>query len=151
MAFVLAEFILRTIFLMLPFFKFWYSAALPTPIPIPSKAIPVFDFIIYITPSKYDGIIIKLSSLDNIEISDTKITVGAGYQLIKLSLLTAKRGLTGLEFASGIPGTVGGAVFMNAGAYGSEMKDLVIKTRYLTYDGKIKTYNNKNWRYKRGW
>lgn len=92
---------------------------------------------------KYDGIIIKLSSLDNIEISDTKITVGAGYQLIKLSLLTAKRGLTGLEFASGIPGTVGGAVFMNAGAYKSDMGYVVRNVKVLTPDNEIINLTNK--------
>ena len=92
---------------------------------------------------KYDGIIIKLNSLDNIEISDTKITVGAGYQLIKLSLLTAKRGLTGLEFASGIPGTVGGAVFMNAGAYKSDMGYVVRNVKVLTPDNEIINLTNK--------
>lgn len=92
---------------------------------------------------KYDGIIIKLNSLDNIEISDTKITVGAGYQLIKLSLLTAKRGLTGLEFASGIPGTVGGAVFMNAGAYKSDMGYVVKRVKVLTPDNEIINLTNK--------
>ena len=92
---------------------------------------------------KYNGIIIKLSSLDNIEISDTKITVGAGYQLIKLSLLTAKRGLTGLEFASGIPGTVGGAVFMNAGAYKSDMGYVVRNVKVLTPDNEIINLTNK--------
>lgn len=92
---------------------------------------------------KYNGIIIKLSSLDNIEISDTKITVGAGYQLIKLSLLTAKRGLTGLEFASGIPGTVGGAVFMNAGAYKSDMGYVVRNVKVLTPENEIINLTNK--------
>ena len=47
--------------------------------------------------------------------------------------------LDNLEFLTGIPGTVGGAVKMNAGAYGGEMKDIVVKTRYMTYDGKVKT------------
>lgn len=92
---------------------------------------------------KYNGIIIKLNSLDNIEISDTKITVGAGYQLIKLSLLTAKKGLTGLEFASGIPGTVGGAVFMNAGAYKSDMGYVVRNVKVLTPDNEIINLTNK--------
>ena len=71
--------------------------------------------------SLYEGIIIKLDEFKDIKIDGTKIIVGAGYSLIKLSLQTARLGLTGLEFASGIPGSIGGAVFMNAGAYKSDM------------------------------
>ena len=59
--------------------------------------------------------------------------------LAALSAIAVKEEVTGLEFLSGIPGTIGGAIRMNAGAYGSEMKDIVVKTRYMTYDGKIKT------------
>ena len=92
---------------------------------------------------KYDGIIIKLNSLDNIEINDTKITVGAGYQLIRLSTMAAKKGLTGLEFASGIPGTVGGAVFMNAGAYKSDMGYVVRSVKVLTPENEIINLTNK--------
>ena len=92
---------------------------------------------------KYNGIIIKLNNLDNIEIVDNKITVGAGYQLIRLSMLAAKKGLTGLEFASGIPGTVGGAVFMNAGAYKSDMGYIVRKVKVLTPENEIINLTNK--------
>ena len=92
---------------------------------------------------KYDGIIVKLNSLNNVEIVDNKIIVGAGYQLIKLSMLAAKKGLTGLEFASGIPGTVGGAVFMNAGAYKSDMGYVVRKVKVLTPDNEIINLTNK--------
>lgn len=92
---------------------------------------------------KYNGIIIKLNNLDNIEIVDNKITVGAGYQLIRLSMLAAKNGLTGLEFASGIPGTVGGAVFMNAGAYKSDMGYIVRKVKVLTPENEIINLTNK--------
>ena len=74
---------------------------------------------------EFDGIIIKLDNLDNIEINETKIIVGAGYSLVKLSLETAKLGLSGLEFAAGIPGTVGGSVFMNAGAYNNDIGELI--------------------------
>lgn len=92
---------------------------------------------------KYNGIIIKLNCLDNIEINDTKIIVGAGYQLIRLSTLAAKKGLTGLEFASGIPGTVGGAVFMNAGAYKSDMGYVVRSVKVLTPENEIINLTNK--------
>lgn len=88
------------------------------------------------------GIVIKLE-LNEFKIKKTVnevlITVGSGMTLAALATIALKEEITGLEFLSGIPGTIGGAIRMNAGAYGSEMKDLVIKTRYMTYDGKIKT------------
>lgn len=58
--------------------------------------------------------------------------------LAKVCLFAKNKGLGGAEFAWGIPGSVGGAVFMNAGAYGGEMKDIVVSSRYLDEDGKIK-------------
>ncbi len=92
----------------------------------------------------YQGVLIKLSEFNNIEfISKNKIRVGAGYSLIKLSLLTAKRGLTGLEFASGIPGSVGGAVFMNAGAYKSDMGYVVERVKVLTPNYEVINLENK--------
>ena len=94
--------------------------------------------------SLFEGIIIKLYSFDEVEFfGNNKVRVGAGYSLIKLSLLTAKKGLAGLEFASGIPGTVGGAVFMNAGAYKSDMGYVVQEVKVLTPDYKIITLENK--------
>lgn len=94
--------------------------------------------------SLFEGIIIKLSLFDEVEFfGNNKVRVGAGYSLIKLSLLTAKKGLAGLEFASGIPGTVGGAVFMNAGAYKSDMGYVVQEVKVLTPDYKIITLENK--------
>ncbi len=92
----------------------------------------------------FDGVIIRLSELDNVEFfGRNKIRVGAGYSLMKLSLLAAKKGLAGLEFASGIPGTVGGAVFMNAGAYKSDMGYVVREVKVLTPDFNIITLENK--------
>ncbi len=92
----------------------------------------------------YDGVLIKLNEFDKIKfINKRKIRVGAGYSLIKLSLLAAKKGLTGLEFAAGIPGTVGGAIYMNAGAYKSDMGYLVDTVKVLTPDMKIVTLVNK--------
>ena len=85
----------------------------------------------------YNGVIIKLDKFDNIEFNDNIVTVGAGYSLIKLSLECAKRGLAGLEFASGIPGTLGGAVFMNAGAYSADMKSVVKTVKVLTPDYEV--------------
>ena len=79
----------------------------------------------------YDLVIIKLNHFNHLEINGRQIVVGAGYNLIALSLKAAKESLTGLEFASGIPGTVGGAVFMNAGAYKSDMGYIVKKIKVL--------------------
>ena len=93
---------------------------------------------------EYDGVLIKLTEFNNLEfIGKNKLRVGAGYNLIKLSLVTAKKGLTGLEFASGIPGTVGGSVFMNAGAYKSDMGYVVESVKVLTPDEKIINLENK--------
>ena len=91
----------------------------------------------------YDGVLIKLTELDNLEISGTTLKVEAGYNLIKLSMKAAKLGLAGLEFASGIPGTIGGAVYMNAGAYKSDMGYIVREVKVLTPSLEIKTLSNK--------
>ena len=98
--------------------------------------------------SLYDGVIIKLDSFDEVKIKDTVITAGAGVSLIKLSYKAQKEGLTGLEFASGIPGSVGGAVFMNAGAYKSDMGYIVSSVKVLTPDLEVKTLYNKDLKYK---
>lgn len=82
---------------------------------------------------EFDGIIIKLDEFNEIDmINDTTIKVGAGYSLIKLALFATKKSLSGLEFACGIPGTVGGAVYMNAGAYKSDMGYVVKRVKVLT-------------------
>ena len=92
----------------------------------------------------YDGFLIKLNSFDILTfLGNNKVKVGAGYSLIKLSLMAAKKGLTGLEFASGIPGTVGGAVFMNAGAYKSDMGYVVETVKVLTPNLEIINLENK--------
>ena len=92
---------------------------------------------------KYDGVIIKLNALDEIKIVGNKITVGAGYSLIKLANMATKASLTGLEFAAGIPGTVGGAVFMNAGAYKSDMGYVVKDVKVLTPEMEIINLTNR--------
>lgn len=85
----------------------------------------------------YDGIIIKLDNFNKMEINNNIIEVGAGYPLVKLSNDAMRNSLVGLEFASGIPGTVGGAVFMNAGAYGEEMSMIVESVRVLNSNCEI--------------
>ena len=88
----------------------------------------------------YRGAVIDVSALrTGIEVTGNKITAGAGVRLSALCKEALAHSLTGLEFAYGIPGTVGGAVYMNAGAYGGEMKDVLTSVRYLAADGEIKT------------
>lgn len=70
------------------------------------------------------------------------VTVGAGVTLGKLAQVLLKNSISGFEFASGIPGTIGGAIRMNAGAYGSEFKDIVIETTCINLDGEIFMLNN---------
>lgn len=96
----------------------------------------------------YEGILINLYKFDSLKINRLEITVGAGYNLIKLSMKAARYGLTGLEFAAGIPGTVGGAVFMNAGAYKSDMGYIVKEVKALTPDYRIITIKNKDLEFK---
>ena len=93
--------------------------------------------------NKYEGIIIKLDKFDYVEVKKTIIVVGAGYNLMKLAQLAARKSLAGLEFASGIPGTIGGAVFMNAGAYKSDMGYIVKRVKVLTPDYRVITMTNK--------
>ena len=90
----------------------------------------------------YNGILIKLDKFDNLEIKGNEITVGAGFQLIKLATRLSRIGYTGIEFATGIPGSVGGAVFMNAGAYKSDMGYIVKSVKVLTPDLKVKELTN---------
>ena len=96
----------------------------------------------------YDGVIIKLDEFNNVKIEDTVITVEAGVSLVKLSYKVQKEGLSGLEFASGIPGTIGGAVFMNAGAYKEDMSMIVSEVKVLTPNLEIKTLYNSDLKYK---
>lgn len=95
----------------------------------------------------YDGILIKLDEFNDLDINGTTVVVGAGYSMIKLSLAAARQGLAGLEFASGIPGTVGGAVYMNAGAYGSDMGYIVKSIKVLTPENKVVVMENKELNY----
>lgn len=85
------------------------------------------------------GAVISLSKLDEITVFDDKIKVGAGATLACLCKEALCHSLSGLEFAFGIPGAVGGAVYMNAGAYGGEIKDCIVSCEYLDIDGEIKT------------
>lgn len=91
-----------------------------------------------------DGIEGAVISLDgefkDISVDGTTITSGAGAKLSKLCTVAMENSLGGLEFAYGIPGTVGGAMYMNAGAYGGEMKDVALSVTALTSEGELREY-----------
>lgn len=88
----------------------------------------------------FRGVILHLgNAFAEINVSGTTVTCQAGAQLGAAARIAAEHSLTGLEGLSGIPGTIGGAVYMNAGAYGTEMKDVVVSCEYLAADGTVKT------------
>ena len=88
----------------------------------------------------YPGVIIEVGkAMEKMEkTGEEEIRAQAGVSLSALSTFAAKEGLSGLEFASGIPGTLGGAITMNAGAYGGEIKDCLTKARVMDEDGNIR-------------
>lgn len=86
------------------------------------------------------GVVLEIGKqMSDIVIEGTVITAGAGAMLSSIASRAAAAELTGMEFASGIPGSLGGAVVMNAGAYGGEMKDILQKVTVLTPDGTVQT------------
>ena len=96
----------------------------------------------------FRGIVIKVNEkLNKYSVEGDRITAEAGILLSQLSKVALKYQLSGLEFASGIPGTLGGAVIMNAGAYGGEMKDVVVKTHYLDTHGDIRIISGEEHRF----
>ncbi len=92
------------------------------------------------------GLVICLKDcLDGIkQLDDTHIRVCAGVTMTRCALFAANLGLSGLEFAHGIPGTVGGGVYMNAGAYGGEIRQVCESVRVMTMDGQISTVLGEN-------
>ena len=81
-------------------------------------------------------------NIENIDNNKVIVTVGSGMLIGKLAYSLLNESISGFEFASGIPGTIGGAVRMNAGAYGKEFKDIVMETTALDKKGKIIKFNN---------
>ena len=93
-----------------------------------------------VSDSGFDGAVIKLSgSFNELSVSGNVITAGAGVLLSKVCLLAEESGLSGLEFAYGIPGTLGGAMVMNAGAYDGEMAYVVSEVTVLDGEGTVRT------------
>jgi UDP-N-acetylmuramate dehydrogenase len=77
------------------------------------------------------GLVISTIKLTRVVYRENQVTASCGFELIKLSRNTARRGLSGLEFACGIPGSVGGAVYMNAGAYEGEISQVLVSSQVL--------------------
>lgn len=89
------------------------------------------------------GVVAKICTNSYEFLDEETIRVDAGMLNVKVSMILVEHSLTDFEFASGIPGTIGGAVKMNAGAYGSQMSDVVVKTKYIDLkDMQIKEINN---------
>ncbi len=90
------------------------------------------------------GVVIKIGkNMGNIRTEGEEITAEAGALLSAAALAAADGGLTGMEFAAGIPGSVGGAVFMNAGAYGGEMSQIIVSCRALMPDGALREFSKE--------
>lgn len=93
--------------------------------------------------SGYEGAVICIGNrFEECSIEGTTITAGAGAKLSKIAALACREGLKGFEFASGIPGTLGGAVTMNAGAYGGEMSQVLKSVKVLDENGNILNLKN---------
>ena len=91
-----------------------------------------------------EGAVISLAGINGISAKGEKITCGAGAMLSSVCLKALSLSLTGLEFAYGIPGTAGGALYMNAGAYGGQMADVIESAECLTASGDIKTLKKED-------
>ena len=97
---------------------------------------------------EFDGIILSLNQYFNkIEISDQTVIAQAGASVIKMALSAANHGLSGLEFISGIPASVGGVVYMNAGAYLSDVAAVLSEVTLLNGTGDIVTYKNEEMKF----
>lgn len=89
------------------------------------------------------GIVMILTDLNSVMATeDGQLIADSGARLIDVSYRALTEELTGLEFACGIPGSIGGAVFMNAGAYGGEVKEVITSVEVITREGEFKTYRN---------
>ena len=98
-----------------------------------------------VSDAGYDGVILKLGGdFSKVEVTDTRICAGAAALLSKVAAAALEASLTGFEFAAGIPGSVGGAMVMNAGAYGGEMKQVVEAVTVMDNEGEIITLDNRN-------
>jgi len=89
-----------------------------------------------------DGVVISTEKVSAIAVNEKTIEAGCGAMLAKIAYLAQQNSLAGLEFAAGIPGTLGGAIYMNAGAYGEELKDIICSVRFLSQTGEVLEYTS---------
>ncbi|MBR7928388.1 UDP-N-acetylmuramate dehydrogenase [Aerococcaceae bacterium zg-ZUI334] len=88
------------------------------------------------------GLVLILTEMNHIEVTEDSVYAQSGAALIQVSRMAANHHLTGLEFACGIPGSIGGAVYMNAGAYSGEVVDVIESVDILTAEGTVRTVDN---------
>ncbi|MBC6370797.1 UDP-N-acetylmuramate dehydrogenase [Lactobacillus kullabergensis] len=93
------------------------------------------------------GIVLILTKMNQIKVDKNKVIAQAGATIVETAFTAAHHGLSGLEFAAGIPGSVGGAVFMNAGAYGGETCSVIESVRVMTRSGKFKSYTQSEMKF----
>lgn len=97
----------------------------------------------------FRGAILSIeNAYKSISIRHTTIRVGAGFSMIRMANLAAKHGLTGLEFAGGIPGTVGGAVYMNAGAHGSDISNILVEADLILPNGDFTIWKKADFQFR---
>ena len=99
-----------------------------------------------ILPEFYDGVIIKLNKFNNYKINDDTVYAESGVMLNKLAFNTSNEGYRGLDFAVGVPGTIGGSIYGNAGCYGSSISEVLISANVLI-DGKIVNLKNSDFNF----
>lgn len=94
------------------------------------------------------GVVFKLgSAFDYVRFDGETVIAGGAYSFIKLSVMTGKAGLTGLEFAGGIPGSVGGAVYMNAGAHGSDVSRILMSAEVVLENGEMAVWDRSDFEF----
>ena len=91
-----------------------------------------------------DGVVVSMMGLNEIAVNGDEITAGAGVSVANLCTTALNNCLSGLEFAYGIPGSVGGGLYMNCGAYGGQFSDVVVRAEYLSLDGEVITIDSKD-------
>ena len=113
-----------------------------------SLEIPLFIFgkgsNLLLSDNGIEGAVVSLAKMDEITIDGETVTAKAGASLTALCVAVANEGLSGLEFAYGIPGSVGGALYMNAGAYGGEMAAVVSHAQFVTSNGEVGTIGKQD-------
>lgn len=101
-----------------------------------------------VTDKGIEGAVIKLGTgLNELEVEGTRVTAGGGLSLVNFAMTISRKGLSGLEFAGGIPGSVGGAVYMNAGAHGSDISQILEKAYVLFEDGSLEWVSNEEMKF----